>query len=78
VRSHIEVFIEHHRGPDPSNLDQLCSQSAIDALVSCQYLLMFCTIVLSLTCISVVLPKEIWQRNGETPWRGGQLERERP
>jgi hypothetical protein len=33
VRSDIEVFIEHHRGPDPSNLDQLCSQLAIDAVI---------------------------------------------
>jgi hypothetical protein len=54
VSSDIEVFVEHHRGPDPSNPDQLCSQSAMDALVSCHHFLMFCTIVLSLTCIFVV------------------------
>jgi hypothetical protein len=54
VSSDIEVFIEHHRGPDPSNLDQLCSQLATDALVSCHHFLMFCTVVLSLTCISVI------------------------
>jgi hypothetical protein len=54
VSSDIEVFIEHHRGPNPSNLDQLCSQLAMDALVSCHHFLMFCTVVLSLTCISVI------------------------
>jgi hypothetical protein len=53
-RSDIEVFVEHHQGPDPSNPDQLCSQLATDALVSCHHFLMFCTIVLSLTCIYVV------------------------
>jgi hypothetical protein len=54
VRSDIEVFVQHHRGPDLSNPDQLCSQSATDALVSCHHFLMFCTIVLSLTCISII------------------------
>jgi hypothetical protein len=54
VRSDIEVFIEHHWGPDPSNLDQLYSQSATNALVSCHHLSMFCTVILSLTYISVV------------------------
>jgi hypothetical protein len=29
VRSDIEVFIEHHRGLDPSNPDQLCSPSVL-------------------------------------------------
>jgi hypothetical protein len=57
VRSDIEVFVEHHRGPNPSNLDQLCSQSATDALVSCHHFSMFCTVVLSLICISVVFAR---------------------
>jgi hypothetical protein len=57
VSSDIEVFIEHHRGPNPLNLDQLCSQSAIDALVSCHHFSMFCTIALSLTCICVVFAR---------------------
>jgi hypothetical protein len=57
VRSDIELFIEHHRGPDPSNLDQLCSQSVTDVLVSSHHFLMFCTVVLSLTCISVVFAR---------------------
>jgi hypothetical protein len=55
--SDIQVFIEHHHGPDPSNPDQLCSQSATDALVSYHHFLMFCTVVLSLTYISVVFSK---------------------
>jgi hypothetical protein len=57
VRSDIEVFIEHHRGPNPSNPDQLCSQSAKDALMSFHHFLMFCTVVLSLTYISVVFAR---------------------
>jgi hypothetical protein len=55
--SDIQVFIEHHRGPDPSNPNQLCSQSATDALVSYHHFLMFCTVVLSLTYISVVFSR---------------------
>jgi hypothetical protein len=54
VSSDIQVFIDHHRGPDPSNPDQLCSQLAIDALVSCHHFSMLYTIVLSLTYFSVV------------------------
>jgi hypothetical protein len=54
VRSDIAIFIENHRGLNPSNLDQLCSQSATYVLVSfCHFLILF-TIVLSLTCISIV------------------------
>jgi hypothetical protein len=75
VSSDIQVFIDHHQGPDPSNPDQLCSQSATDALVSCHHFSMLCAVVLSLTCISVVFARKIWRRNGDTPWRGGQLER---
>jgi hypothetical protein len=54
VRSDIAIFIENHRGPDPSNLDQLCSQSATDALVSFYHFLILSRVVLSLTCISIV------------------------
>jgi hypothetical protein len=54
VSSDIEVFVEHHRGPGPLNPDKFCSQSAIDALVSCHHFLMFCIVVVSLKCISVV------------------------
>jgi hypothetical protein len=57
MRTEIEVFIEHHGGPDPSNLDQLCSQLATDALVNCYHFLIFCTVVLCLTCISVVFAR---------------------
>jgi hypothetical protein len=57
VRSDIKVIIERHRGPDPSNPNQLCSQSAADALVSCHHFKMFCTIILSLTCISVIFAR---------------------
>jgi hypothetical protein len=58
VSSDIQVFIDHHRGPDPSNLDQLFSQLATDALVSCHHFSMLCTVVLSLTCISVVFARK--------------------
>jgi hypothetical protein len=51
VPSEIEVFIEYHRGPDPLNPDQHCTQSATDCLVSCYHFLIFCTTVRSLTCI---------------------------
>jgi hypothetical protein len=71
----IAIFIENHRGPDPSNLDQLCSQSAIDALVGFYHFLILSTVVLSLTCISIASA-----RDGAMPWRGGgvvQLERGR-
>ena len=30
----IEVYVQGHRGPDPSQLDQLCTQEAKDRLVS--------------------------------------------
>jgi hypothetical protein len=45
------VFVEYHRGLDPSNPGQLCSQSATDRLVNYYHFLIFCTIVLSLTYI---------------------------
>jgi hypothetical protein len=32
--SDIEVYEEGHKGPDPNNPDQLCSQTTIDRLVS--------------------------------------------
>jgi hypothetical protein len=32
--SDIEVYQEGHKGPDPNNPDQLCSQTAMDRLVS--------------------------------------------
>jgi hypothetical protein len=57
VSSDIEVFVEDHRGPDPSNPDQLCSELAMDALVSCHHFSMFCTVVFSLTCISVIFAR---------------------
>jgi hypothetical protein len=48
------IFIENNRGPNPSNLDQLCSQSATFVLVSFYHFLILYIIVLSLTCISIV------------------------
>jgi hypothetical protein len=57
VRSDNVVFVKHHRGPDPSNPDQLCSQLATDALLSCHHFSMFCTVVLSLTCISIIFAR---------------------
>jgi hypothetical protein len=57
VRSDTEAFIEHHRGLDSLNPDQLCSQSAIDALVSSHHFSMFCTVVLSLTYIYVIFAR---------------------
>jgi hypothetical protein len=35
VPSEIEVFVEYHKGLDPSKPDELCSQSATDHLVRC-------------------------------------------
>jgi hypothetical protein len=54
VRSDIAIFIENHRGPDPSNPDQLCSQSATDALMGFYHFLILSVVVLSLTCIFVI------------------------
>jgi hypothetical protein len=54
VMSDIAIFIENHRGPDLLNLDQLCSQSATDALVGFYHFLILSTIVLSPTYISNV------------------------
>jgi hypothetical protein len=54
VKSDIEIFIKCHRGPDPSNPDQLCSQSVTDALVSFYHFLILSTIILSLTSISII------------------------
>jgi hypothetical protein len=48
------IFIENRRGPNPSNPDQLCSQSATDDLVGFYHFLFLSTVVLSLTCISIV------------------------
>jgi hypothetical protein len=79
VSSDIQVFIDHHRGLDPSNSDQLSSQSNTYALVSCHHFSMFCTIVLSLTCISVVFArkydKEVVRLHGEgVNWREQELD----
>jgi hypothetical protein len=65
MRSDIQVFIDHHRGPDPSNPNQLCSQLATYALVSCHHFSMLCTVVLALTCISVVFAR----KNMTKKWR---------
>jgi hypothetical protein len=46
--------MENHRGPDPSNPDQLCSQLATDPLVSFYHFLILSTVVLSLTSISII------------------------
>jgi hypothetical protein len=54
VRSDIAIFVKNHRGPDPSNSDQLCSQSATYALVGFYHFLILSTVVISLTCISIV------------------------
>jgi hypothetical protein len=54
MRNDIVIFIENHRGLDPSNPDQLYSQSATYALVGFYYFLILSTVVLSLTCISIV------------------------
>jgi hypothetical protein len=51
VPSEIEVFVEYHREPNPSNSDQLCSQSTTDCLVSCYHFSIFFTIALALTYI---------------------------
>jgi hypothetical protein len=58
VSSDIQVFIDHHQGPDPSNPDQLCLQSATDALVSSIHFSMRCTIVLSLAYIYVFFARK--------------------
>jgi hypothetical protein len=47
----------------------------MNRLVSCYHFLIFCTIVFSLAQICGVLAESIWPRNGETPWRAGQLEK---
>jgi hypothetical protein len=31
----IDIFVEHHKGPDPTNPDQLSTLSATTALVIC-------------------------------------------
>jgi hypothetical protein len=36
----IEVFVEHHKGPDPTNLDQLSTPGATSALVICFHFLL--------------------------------------
>jgi hypothetical protein len=57
VRSDIAILIENHRGPDPSKPDHLCSQSATNALVSFYRFLILSTVVLSLTCISIIFAR---------------------
>jgi hypothetical protein len=57
VRSDITILIENYRGPDPSNPDQLYSQSATDALMNFYHFLILSTVVLSLTCISIVFAR---------------------
>jgi hypothetical protein len=34
VPSDVQIYLRGHIGPDPTNLDVLCSQKAIDRLVS--------------------------------------------
>jgi hypothetical protein len=34
VPSDVQIYLREHIGPDPTNLDVLCSQKAIDRLVS--------------------------------------------
>jgi hypothetical protein len=77
VRSDIAIFVENHRGPDPSNLDQLCSQSATDALMGFYHFLILSIVVLSLTCIFVIsarinMVKRWWDAMG----RGSTGERQ--
>jgi hypothetical protein len=80
MSSDIQVFIDHHRGPGPSNPDQLYSQSVTDALVSCHHFSMLCTVVLFLNCISVVFARkkygeEMVRLHGEgVNWREQELD----
>jgi hypothetical protein len=42
----VEVYVQGHRGPDPSQPDQLCTQVAKDRLVSSLLsLIYFCSFV---------------------------------
>jgi hypothetical protein len=38
--SGIKVFVEHHKGHDPTNPDQLSTQGATTALVICSHFLL--------------------------------------
>jgi hypothetical protein len=42
----IEVFVEHYKGPDPTNPDQLSTLGATTALVICfHFLLLWCAVL---------------------------------
>jgi hypothetical protein len=47
----IRLILNYGKFGMVSNPDQLCSKSPTDRLVSCYHFSIFCTIVLSLTCI---------------------------
>jgi hypothetical protein len=74
VPSENEVFAECHKGLDPSNLDELLSvgQRSFGEVLT---FFRVCTIVLSLTCIAGFFAGAIRSKDGETSWRGHQLEK---
>jgi hypothetical protein len=60
--THIMIFVEHHKGPDPTNLDELFTLDAAAALV-----IYFLSILI---LIGLLLASGLWSRHDSSPWRG--------
>ena len=65
--SFMEVYVRGHRGPDPANPDELCSEAAREKMVNKLYL----RIQLHVLCLTPTLTffaECIWGGNDSTPW----------
>jgi hypothetical protein len=72
--SEFEVFVEYHKGSNILKPDKLFSvgHGSFGEVLS---FFGIYAIVLSLTCIACFIAGAIWSRDGETSWRGRQLEK---
>jgi hypothetical protein len=68
--SDIEVFVEHHKGHDPTNLDQLSTPSATSALVICFHFFVGLMCGSSILILNgLLVTGGLWPRNGSSIWR---------
>jgi hypothetical protein len=67
--SDIEVFVEHHKGRDPTNPDHLSTLGAITALVICFHFLLGSCVVSILILNGLLVAGDLWPQNGNSTWR---------
>jgi hypothetical protein len=78
--SDIDVFVEHHKGSDPTNPDQLSTPGATTALVICFHLLLDSCVVIHIyfkwfaCCRQLMAKKMVAQHGDDFNWRGAPVD----